>query len=428
MKYIDKIVKSSLFRNAGIYTLTSILNSAIPFFLMPVLTRYMSPNDYGIVAMFAVLLAFVSPFTGLSIHGAIVRQYYEKENIDLPVYITNCLLILICSSGLVFILFYLFAEPISKISSFPKRWLWTVVVVSVAQFITLINLSLWQVQLKSRTYGSYQIAQTILNVGLSVWFVVGLGMAWQGRIQAQVLTMLAFGCFGVFLLYRGGWIKFVFSKAYINNALKFGVPLIPHALGGVMMTMTDRFFITNMVGLSATGLYSVGYQIGMIIGIIENSFNQAYVPWLFERLKQDNEAIKVKIVKITYMYFALIMILAVILSWIAPWFLSFFVGEKFSGASVYVFWIAVGYAFSGMYKMVVNYIFYVQKTYILAWVTFTCAALNIPFNYAFIKLNGPVGAAQAATLTFFLSFLLTWILSARVYKMPWLLSLGRKNA
>jgi len=428
VKYIDKIVKSSLFRNAGIYTLTSILNSAIPFFLMPVLTRYMSPNDYGIVAMFAVLLAFVSPFTGLSIHGAIVRQYYEKENIDLPVYITNCLLILICSSGLVFILFYLFAEPISKISSFPKRWLWTVVVVSVAQFITLINLSLWQVQLKSRTYGSYQIAQTILNVGLSVWFVVGLGMAWQGRIQAQVLTMLAFGCFGVFLLYRGGWIKFVFSKAYINNALKFGVPLIPHALGGVMMTMTDRFFITNMVGLSATGLYSVGYQIGMIIGIIENSFNQAYVPWLFERLKQDNEAIKVKIVKITYMYFALIMILAVILSWIAPWFLSFFVGEKFSGASVYVFWIAVGYAFSGMYKMVVNYIFYVQKTYILAWVTFTCAALNIPFNYAFIKLNGPVGAAQAATLTFFLSFLLTWILSARVYKMPWLLSLGRKNA
>ncbi len=393
---------------------------------MPVLTRYMSPSDYGIVAMFAVLLAFVSPFTGLSVHGAITRQYYEKENVELPVYITNCLLILICSAGLVFIVFFLFAEAISKISSFPERWLWIVIVVSIAQFITLINLSLWQAQLKSRTYGSYQVAQTILNVGLSVWFVVGLGMAWQGRIQAQLITMLAFGCLGLFLLCKGGWIKFAFSKAYVNNALKFGVPLIPHALGGVMMTMTDRFFITNMVGLSATGLYSVGYQIGMIIGIIENSFNQAYVPWLFERLKKESEVIKIKIVKITYVYFALIIILALGLSWIAPWFLSFFVGEKFSGASVYVFWIALGYAFSGMYKMVVNYIFYVQKTYILAWVTFICAALNVPFNYAFIKLSGPVGAAQAAALTFFLSFLLTWILSSRIYKMRWLLSWGRK--
>ncbi|MCK9275954.1 MAG: oligosaccharide flippase family protein [Syntrophales bacterium] len=421
---IRKVFNSSLARNAGIYTLANIINSAIPFFLMPVLTRYMSTTDYGIVAMFSVLLAFVSPFTGLSIHGAIQRQYYEKEKIDLPVYITNCLLILVSSSALVFIVFSFFATPISKISSFPESWLWVVVIVSIAQFITLVNLSLWQVQLKARAYGFYQIAQTMLNVGLSLLLVVCLGMTWQGRIQAQLFTMIVFGCIGLLFLYKGGWIKFVFNIQYINNALRFGVPLLPHALGGTMMVMTDRFFITNMVGLDVTGLYSVGYQVGMIIGLLGTSFNQAYVPWLFQRLKQNKE--KSIIVKVTYIYFLLLIFLVICLTCITPWFLSFFVGKNFSGAGIFVFWIALGFAFNGMYYMIVNFIFFVEKTYILAWITLSCALLNIPFNYVFIKWNGPVGAAQSSALTFFIFFVVTWILSSHVYKMPWLLSWSKR--
>lgn len=58
---IKRLIHSSLFRSAGIYTITQMINSAIPFLLMPVLTRYLTPTDYGIVAMFGVLLSFVAP-------------------------------------------------------------------------------------------------------------------------------------------------------------------------------------------------------------------------------------------------------------------------------------------------------------------------------------------------------------------------------
>jgi len=418
---ILKILRSSLTQTAGIYTVTTIINTAIPFLLMPVLTRYMSPSDYGIVAMFGVLLSFVFPFTGLSIHGAVQRQYYESEQVHLPTYITNCLLILLVSSASTSILFFVLSEPISKLSSFPESWLWTVIIVSIAGFINSIVLVLWQVKIKPYAIGKYQIAQTLLNVGLSLWFVVGLGMAWRGRIEAQLFTAVTFAIIGLVILKKDGWLKFNINKNYIRNALCFGVPLVPHALGQVIMTMTDRFFITSMVGLNATGLYSVGYSFGMIIGFIESSFNQAYVPWLFERLKRNDDNTKRNIVKLTYAYFFFIILLALALSLVAPWFLSFFVGKKFVGAYIFVFWIALGYAFSGMYKMVANYIFFAEKTHILAWVTLFCAALNVVFNYFFIKQNGSVGAAQAACLTFFFTFVLTWVLSARVYKMPWLL-------
>jgi Na+-driven multidrug efflux pump len=107
--------------------------------------------------------------------------------------------------------------------------------------------------------------------------------------------------------------------------------------------------------------------------------------------------------------------------------LKFFVSRNFYFAYKYVLWIALGYAFQGMYFMVVNYIFYVKKTYILAWVTFTSAGVNIVLNYFFIKANGAIGAAQATTITFFVQFIMVWILSAKVYKMPWKLDIT-KNA
>ena len=77
----------------------------------------------------------------------------------------------------------------------------------------------------------------------------------------------------------------------------------------------------------------------------------------FERLKANQVATKIKLVQITYAYFVLILI-AVVLSAIAPWF-KLFVGEQLIGSAVFDM-VALSYAFDGMYKMVVNYIFYAQ--------------------------------------------------------------------
>lgn len=386
---------------------------------MPVFTRWFSPEDYGIVAMFSVLVGFFSPIIGMSINGSIGIKYFNKENIDFPLYITNCFYILICSSSLVGVLLVLFSDLISKISLFPKDWLWLVIVVAIGQFISQIILVIWQIQVKPLAYGTYQIMQTACNIGLSLLMVVGLKMNWQGRVEAQVITFSFFGLIGLLVLLKQGLLKKGLNLEYISNALKFGIPLIPHSLAGFAQTWIDRILISNMIGLATVGVYTIGYQIGMIIGLVEDAFNQAWVPWLYERLKLGNFNVKLKIVKITYIYFFGILFITVGLSLVAPWFLSFFVGKKFQSSVNYVFWIALGYAFNGMYKMVCNYIFYVEKTYILAWITFVTSCINIGITFYLIRINGAIGAAQGAMFMFFLKFIITWLVSSKLFKMPW---------
>jgi len=54
---LSYIFNHKLFKNSLVYTGTNVINKAIPFFLLPIMTRYLTPTDYGIVATFNVLLA-----------------------------------------------------------------------------------------------------------------------------------------------------------------------------------------------------------------------------------------------------------------------------------------------------------------------------------------------------------------------------------
>lgn len=425
-KPLYMITQNSLVKNTGIYTLTSIINAAIPFFLLPILTRYLTPEDYGIVSMFTLLTAVVSPFIGIRVNSAISRTYYDREDTNLWEYVFNCIVLVIINTMIFSLIFYFIAEPIFKMTSFPTKSLWMVIVFAFSQIIVNILLSLWQVQKKAMFYGLFNNIKTLINFVLSVIFVVLLGLGWMGRIYGQLVAYAIFAVFAFIILIRNKWMKFTFNKQYIRHALRFGVPLIPHDLSSTIISMTDRFFITNMVGVAATGIYTVGDQIGSIINLLAFSFNNAYIPWIYERLKKNEYTTKLKIVKFTYLYFIGIFALAFILGLIAPMFLDFFIGESFNESSIYVIWVALGYAFNGMYLMVVNYVFYAQKNSILAMVTFFTAIINIILNYFFIKTFGAVGAAQATTVVYAIKFMLVWVLSARICKMPWLDVLFKK--
>lgn len=418
----DRIISSTLFRSASVYTIANTVNQALPFFLLPILTHYLMPEEYGLLSMFQVLVGFLNPFVGLSVFGAIRRQFYEQNTIDYQSYITSCLILILIATLITSVIIAVTSEIIYHFTLFPPEWLTAVMVFVVGQVLIHVLLVLWQGEERPVSYGTFQIGRSILNVGLSLVLVVFCGIGWKGRIVGQTGANATFASLALWLLWRGGRLNLRINLTYIKHALKFGVPLIPHAMGVFLISMTDRLFITNMVGIADTGIYTVGYQVGMIIGLLAASFNTAYVPWLFRNLKIESQANRLLIVRLTYGYFFLLLLGAAGLSWLGPLLIRLFMGVDYGGATSYVLWCAFGYAFNGMYMMVTAYIFYAEKTHLLAWVTFIAVGLNVVLNYLLIKLNGPLGAAQATVITFGVKFLLTWYLSDRVRPMPWRLA------
>src|SRR5215207_4477329 len=279
---VRALLAGTLLRSSSVYIVSNVANRALPFLLLPVLTRYLTPEDFGRTAMFTLAVSLASPLVGLSSESAIARQYFERDRVDFPSYITNCLYVGVATTILMLGGVLLLADPIATALSLPASWIWTVVALAVGKNVSNIVLVLWQVQQQPRRYGVYYFVQTALTFAVSLALIVGAWYGWTGRVIGELTSVAVCATAGVVVLVRGRWIKHGVNLEYVKHAIRYGGSLLPHLYGALLVVASDRVLITRMVGVAETGLYAVGAQVGMIIGVLEHSFNQAWSPWLFD--------------------------------------------------------------------------------------------------------------------------------------------------
>jgi len=417
---LKRLINSSVLKQSAVYLTADVINKMVAFFMLPFLTRFLSPSDYGLVSTFTAYVAVLSVFTGVKTNAAVGVFFFKVDRKALKDHITSAMLILLLTSSAAFVVTYALTGLLARYVTIPPLWLNIALLIAAGQFITNLNLVLWQAQGKSVSFAAYQVGQTIVYSTLSILFLVAYGMKWEGQLLAVAISTISFAVFSAGLMYKRYHLKPGINRGSIKELLEFGVPLVPHDLAGWVKTGADRILITMLVGASATGVYSVGYQIGMIIGIVATAFNRAFSPYLFNKLNDISMVEKKQLVKYTYLYFMLIIIFALMLGAFSPVIFTFFLGKRFQGSIYMVIWVALGYAFDGMYYMVVNYIFYQGRTRLLSTITVTTSVLHVILTYTFVTQFREIGAAYATTISFAATFLLTWVLSARVYSMPWL--------
>jgi O-antigen/teichoic acid export membrane protein len=293
------------------------------------------------------------------------------------------------------------------------------VLVSGATFVVALRMGQWQVEKKARNYGMFQVGQSLLNMLLSLLVVVYLLQGAPGRIGVLIGIPLVFSVFALLLLYKDDLLGFAWRPGYLREILAFGVPLIPHAVGLFLLSSVDRVVINAKLGLAQAGVYMVAVQLVAAMGLVFDAINNAYVPWLFERLKRDRMEEKRHIVKMVYLYGLALLGVVVLAFIVGPPILVWIAGEQYREAADVVGWLALGQAFHGMYLMVTNYIFYSKRTGLLSVATITSGLVNLGLLVLLIALAGLKGAAIAFAISMGLKFLLTWFVAQRRHPMPW---------
>lgn len=418
----------SLIKNTSIYLTSNILNAAIPFILLPILTRYLTPTEYGQIAMFQVLLSALTTFIGINCTGSANRKFYD-DNVDhdtLRSFNGSCVQILIVTSVATLLFSLVIGEQLSNFLSIPLNWILIAILISSFTFIATLRLGQWQVRNQAKYFGILQVSSSLINMLLSLQLVIAMKQGASGRVDAQLITAVVIAIVAILLLYKDKLLKlFVWRPEQIKEALSFGVPLIPHHIGFFLLSSVDRFFINKEIGLAEAGIYMVAVQLSTALAILFDALNKAYVPWLFSKLKENHYHDKIKIVKYTYFYFAILAVIALLAFFIGPILFVFIAGEKYSQGADLIGWLCLGQIFGGMYLMVINYIFYSKKTGRLALATVTIGIINIILLIIFIPLFGLIGVAFAFAISKLCQFILAWFISYNSIKMPWFLK--RKN-
>lgn len=416
---ITQIFRKKIFQNTLIFSGSSVLNRAIPFLLAPIITHYLAPDDYGVVAAFISLLSVLIVFAGVNTNGILQVKFFNVDRQYFKLLVGNIMIILILCSAIVFIAMYVFSEWFSEYFALEIRWVFVALLCSMAMFVNNVNLVLWQLEKKARNYALFTVSETLINVGLSLFLIIVWKMTWEGRMLGIAISMVLFGALSMLIIYLRGYMTLKFNKLLFTEALAFGIPLIPHNLGGWLRSGVNIVIITTLLGQTEAGLYNLGSQFALIVFFIGNGFTLALSPVIYEKLANINPQENLKLVRINYLFFIAMIVLATIVSLTAPFVIKTFFNERYHDSTSFIPWLSFAFAFFSMYFTVVNYLFHYKKTMILALFSTLSGLMNFGLCYLLVNEVGAIGAAQSTVVSFFFLFAIVLWYANRIHQLPW---------
>ncbi len=413
-----------IIKNSFIYLGSSIINKMIPFLLLPVMTKYLSPKEYGLLSIYMIMITFYNAFIGMNLHMNISKNFFKVSKEKMAVLIANILLILFFSFLFFLLLTITMGFIVDSVFSVPSIWIVTIPFISMMMMVSNINTTILRNEGRAYLFGVFEISNTAVNMAITIVFLVLLGYGWHAQPIGMLTSYTLFFIIGMYYMNKRGYIDWKIDSQKIKSILGISLPLIPHVIGSAVIAMSDRVFIERMVGLDAVGIYSVGYMFGMVVILFTDAFIKAWSPWFYKNLANPTPEQKKKIVKYTYIYIFGVFCLAFAIAMVGKFILPYFVDEKFYGATEYILWISLGYAMFGVYQIFFPYLVHISRTSFLAISTVTAALINLILNYFLIEIHGAIGAAYATFAAFLTSALLVFLYQRKHYRMPWRFSVN----
>ena len=412
---------SSLF-NRSLKTLpivaASLFSRGVPFLVIPVLTSYLTPSEYGYLAYIATIVAIAAIFSGLQPHLFLIVKWGvldrdEKAEFTTLSILSSALLgVIVC--GLILVV----VRPLMSIEiSF-----FTVIMISilgVLRSVFLIFDAILQSEKKLMQLSGLLVLQTIIHYSLAVYLLEYCFQSWHGKFYAEFSAVAIICVITVFSMRNIGNYSLNFKFSQITRLFKYSFPLSFHVLSIVVMGGIDRIMIVEMIGLESAGVYAVAYVFGSIIGIFHNALLKVWNPAFYKLLKNVTDPWKLSIVSATYAYIFFSIVVLVVFVYFAPVLYSHMVPIEYVSGGPIIGIIALGYTVEAVRKLFVAYLFAKDKVKLIAAISFFAALLNIILNYYLIPVYGAHGAAWATVLTYMVITILTVGISTRFYSMPW---------
>lgn len=390
--------------NFLIYGLGGIISKVIPLIMVPIVTRIMPTTDYyGISDLSNTVVQFGSALSIMGMYDAMYRMFFEKDDEEYKKTVCSTALVFTCiTSIIVFILMLILKDVIAQYFFSDRQYAYVVYLSAMATLVGATNSIIsapTRMQNKRKVFLvtntvspllSYSIAIPMLLAG---HYVIALPLA---AVISGVTMEAAFG------VMNRRWFKpRLFNMKLLKQLLVVAIPLLPNFLIYWVFNSCDKVMITNMIGIGAAGIYSVGSKLGHASQLIYTAFAGGWQFFAFSTMREDNQ---VESNSRIFEYLGILSFVATsfICAWSYEIFRILFKPDYLSG------YIVAPYLFLApllqmLFQVAANQFLVVKKTWPNLFILSSGAVLNIIFNYFLIPFLGIEGASIATLMGYVVS-------------------------
>lgn len=403
----NKVIKAGFW-----YTIGNLMIKGIGFISIPIFTRILSLDEYGIYNSYIAYESILFVIIGLALHSSVKNAKYIYKD-DFDSYCSSILLL-----GFISLIFFLVIgnilyKPLFYRLGFSRLILNLLIFQSYcASLITLFNNKI-SLDYKYKTFLKVSFFNVFGNISLSILLIYTLfkSNALLGRIVGTVVPMIIIGIYILHSFCKKRKPKY--NKSYWKYGLEYSLPIIPHGISQVLLSQFDRIMVQKIISASAAGIYSFSYNLGLITQTIATSLDTAYSTWFYEQMSlKKYDLIKSK----ANSYIKLFAIIVILVMLGTPEIIKIMAPSTYWEAVYCAFPIILSTYFMFLYSLIAQIEYFHKKTTYIAIGTFCAAIINIILNLIFIPKYGYVAAAYTTLFSYILYSIFHYVLAYKIIK------------
>ncbi len=409
-----KFYLRKLFTGSLAMTLAEASMKIVKLLVLPILTFYLTPKDFGIIASIKMVEGFLIMIYNPGMISGVSRKYFDTENEEeRRTYIGSALLFfliisIIITSTLLLLGNSFFKNVFNEFELYP----YGIVAIIVAMMIQPKRLwsSLMTFRFQVPKVALFSFLQMMIDIGVSLFLVAVLFLGVKGRVIGLILSIVFITIVALYFLLK--YIKGHFSLKVAWKLFLFGLPLAPAIWAYSALDIADRFLIGHFVGLEKLGIYSIGYTISSMPLFLSLGLRKMWNPIFYENMnnkKYDriNILIKYFILGIAFVSGSLIIF--------SNELITIVFAKDFKDAVTIIPWVCSGVFFLGILPITSSFIAFEKRFKKISINAGISAIVNIIINIYLLPRIGIVGSAVATMIAYITYFILNIYTSKKIF-------------
>lgn len=383
--------KKQLLINTIIIAIGKLSTQVISFLLLPLYTSKLSPEEYGTYDFFVTLSVFLLPIITLLMEESMFRFLIDAEDEKSKKRIVTATIAYTIFGSVIFTIIA------ALIMSF-MHYEYTLVFIMFMISNILIGLSnalsrgMGKIKLYSLSNFILGVSTIILNIVFIVSFKLGVnGLLWSNVIANSVTA--------IFILAKLHLMRYVnkedLNRKVLSKMIRYSVPLVPNNLSWVIISLSDRLMLTQMVGTAQNGIYSIANKFPNIVYTCYGFFSTAWKESAAKILKEDDKESYYNSIYKDVKNFLKATVIGLIA--VMPFAFPILVDSSYNEAYIYIPILVISIYYTNMSNFFGGIFGAYKDTKIMGTTTIVSAIINIVINLLFIPKFG-IYAAVFSTL------------------------------
>lgn len=390
--------------NFLVYGLGGIISKVIPLIMVPIVTRLMPNTDYyGISDLSNTVVSFGSALAIMGMYDAMYRMVFEKDDKQFKkVVCSTALGFTMFTSMVVFVVMLASREFIAQYFFSDRKYSYVVYLSAMA---TLVGATNSIVSLPTRMQNKRKVFLITNTVSPVISYAVSIPLLLSGHyVIALPLAAVISGISmeSVFAVMNRNWFSIKkFDWKLLGHLLVIAIPLLPNFLIYWIFNSCDKVMITNMIGVGAAGIYSVGSKLGNASQLIYTAFAGGWQFFAFSTMKEKDQ---VKGNSIIFEYLGIISFVAAafVCAW-SYWIFRILFTEQYLSGYIVAPYLFLAPLLQMLFQVAGNQFLVIKKTWPIMLILSAGAILNIVINYTLIPVLGIEGASIATLMGYVVS-------------------------